>query len=295
MDQNSHLLLTGGQGRVAKALRTELERCGWSLGVYSRNADGTLLLANEDLFSGTGPLNAKALIHCAWSTVPSVAEKNPKNTDTIDLPFLNKLIARLKKDPNPPILFFMSTGAVYGPADKGPGKEGGDTNPLGEYAKGKLAAEELVANSGLNYCILRVANLYGMTSKADDPQGVIARLAHIAIEGGTFKQWGEKSVKDYLHITDFANALDLLLRLEKPLPNMINVASGEPTKLVDLIGYVEKAVGHKLNVELQEAAKWDVTDNQLDITVLKELTGWTPEVGIEAGVHKEVEQLQGPA
>ena len=289
MVQNTHLLLTGGQGRVAKSLRTALSARDWSVTAYSRSTAEDLLPLN-DLLEGDEPLGAKALIHCAWSTVPSVAQDHPEYTALHDLPLMEKLIARLKADPNPPLFVFMSTGALYGPAVNGPSSESNKPNPLGNYAKGKLEAEQMLVASGLKHTILRVSNLYGMASSATDQQGVIAKLARMAIEGKTFEQWGDHSIKDYLHVSDFAKALQLIITT--PLTGVVNVARGEPTNLNDLISLVNKAVGTELKVAHRPGVPWDVTNNQLDISRLQSATGWAPEVTIEQGVCDEVARLR---
>ncbi len=290
MDRYPHVLLTGGRGRVATAIREELARGGWTLDVCSRTP-GDGIRGLEEVLRGEGCLGADAVIHCAWSTVPAVAQEYPERAAEIDLPLLERLILRLKNDPQPPLLIFMSTGAVYGPAGDRPSLESDAPLPIGEYAKGKLAAEKLLQASGLAHCILRVSNLYALPSSPNDRQGVIARLVRTAIEGGTFEQWGEHSIKDYLHSTDFACALAAILR-QRPT-GVLNVASGVPTSLAELIQHVEKAAGMPLRVRHKPGATWDVTNNQLDIGLLKSLTGWQPVTSIEEGVRAEVAHFHG--
>lgn len=290
MDRNPHVLLTGGRGRVATAIHEELARGGWTLDVCSRTP-GEGIRSLEEVLASSDPLGAEAVVHCAWSTVPAVAQENPERAAQVDLPLLERLVQRLKNDPQPPLLVFMSTGAVYGPAPDRPSLEADIPHPIGEYAKGKLAAETLLQASGLPHCILRVSNLYALPSSPQDRQGVIARLVRTALEGGTFEQWGEHSIKDYLHSADFARALAAILR-QRPT-GILNVASGVPTSLADLIQHVEKAVGAPLRIKHKPGADWDVTNNQLDIGLLKSLTGWQPETPIEDGVRAEVAHFRG--
>ena len=283
-----HLLLTGGRGRVATAIREELAKGGWTLNVCSRTpGEGLLLL--EDILSSSGPLGVSAVIHCAWSTVPAVAQEHPQRAAEIDLPLMKRLILRLKADPNPPLLVFMSTGAVYGPAPGRASREADEPCPLGEYARGKLAAEDLLRESGLPYCILRVSNIYSLPSTRHDRQGVISRLVWSAIEGGCFEQWGASSTKDYLHSSDFARALMSII--EHRLTGIVNVASGEATRLVDLIHMVETAAQKPLCVLPRDGVPWDVTDNRLDIRLLQEKTGWQPVITISEGVRAEVARV----
>ena len=288
MDKLPHVLLTGGQGRVATALRKELAGDGWTLDVCSRTPRPDML-ALEDILSSAGALGVDAVIHCAWSTVPAVAQEHPQRTAEIDLPLMERLIHRLKADPNPPLLVFMSTGAVYGLAPGRPNREEDETRPLGDYARGKLAAEALLQASGLPHCILRVSNIYSLPSTKHDRQGVISRLVWTAVEGGTFQQWGAHSIKDYLHSADFARAL--MSVIEHRLTGVINVASGEATDLADLVSMVERAVRKPLRIELRDGVAWDVTDNRLDIGLLQSKTGWKPGTTIEEGVRAEVARV----
>ncbi|MDB6140182.1 MAG: fcf [Verrucomicrobiaceae bacterium] len=288
MDKYPHVLLTGGKGRVATALRQELDKSGWKVDVCSRTPEGRMLDL-ERVLSGQGPLHVDAVVHCAWSTVPAVAQEHPLSAQEVDLPLLERLIQRLEAAPAPPLLVFMSTGAVYGLANGRASREEDEPSPLGEYARGKLAAEARLRRSGLRHCILRVSNIYSLPSTKHDRQGVISRLVWTAVEGGCFEQWGAHSIKDYLHSTDFARALISVLKHR--LEGVLNVASGEATDLADLIGMVESAVGKTLRVQRREGASWDVTDNRLDIRLLQSKTGWKPTVSIADGVKAEVARV----
>ncbi|MDB6072731.1 MAG: fcf [Verrucomicrobiaceae bacterium] len=285
MDKHPHVLLTGGRGRVASAIRKELAGGGWGVDVCSRTV-GEGLLDLENILTGSDSMGQDAIVHCAWSTVPAVAQEFPERTESIDLPLMERLIQRLKADAEPPLLVFMSTGAVYGPAPGRASLETDEPGPLGEYARGKLAAEALLQASGLPHCILRVSNIYSLPSTKHDRQGVISRLVWTAIEGGTFQQWGEHSIKDYLHSSDFARALMSVIRHR--LTGVVNVASGEATELADLIEMVKHAALKPLTIEPRPGAAWDVTDNRLDITLLQSKTGWKPGITIEEGVRAEV-------
>ena len=290
MDKHPHVLLTGGRGRAATAIRQALSAGGWRLDVCSRTAgDGMLLL--EEVLAGSGPLGVNAVIHCAWSTLPAVAQEHPGRAAQVDIPLLERLIHRLKADPRPPLLVFMSTGAVYGPAPGRPSRETDMPCPQGEYAKGKLMAEALLQDSGLPHCILRVSNLYALPSSPSDRQGVIARLVWTALENGSFQQWGGHSVKDYLHRDDFVAALKWVI--EHGLTGVVNVASGTATSLDELVRLVKQETGRAFQVEVKEAPAWDVTDNRLDISLLRERTGWAPTIALEEGVAREVARMLG--
>ncbi|MEZ0388314.1 MAG: NAD-dependent epimerase/dehydratase family protein [Verrucomicrobium sp.] len=291
MPLNPSVFITGSRGRVGQAIQMTLAE-EWALQRYSREAspDGTVH-SLASLLAHPGPLGADLLIHAAWSCVPASAEENPAQIETIDLPLLAQLIARLKQEPRPPLTLFISTGAVYGlaPANRG-SCEDDAPHPLGVYARGKLAAEDLLRASGLPVCILRVGNLYGLPSHPNDRQGVIARLARCAIHGTSFQRWGDNPVKDYLHSDDFFTALKAVLA--NRLEGTWNVGSGTPTPLSALLALVRAQTGTPVSIESRFAPAWDVHDNRLDITRFSTATGWHPTVTLADGLAREFAALR---
>lgn len=204
---------------------------------------------------------------------------------------MRRWIGRLSTDPAPPLFVFMSTGAVYGPASGGPSLESDEPHPQGAYAEAKLAAEQMLLSSSLPVCILRVAPLYGLPEGAQKLQGVIAHLLASALKHQTFEQWGEDSVKDYLHRGDFCAALRRIV--ERRMQGGIwNVGSGVGTHLRDLVRIVERVTGHPLDINLRPSPEWDVRDNRLDITKLREAIDWQPAISIERGIGLECERLR---
>jgi UDP-glucose 4-epimerase len=245
----------------------------------------------DTLLDGTHALEADLIIHGAWSCLPASAEEVPRQIEQVDLPLLDRLITRLTEDPAPPLTLFISTGAVYGPAGDRPSRESDTPRPLGAYARGKLAAEDRLRASGLPVCILRVGNLYGLPSRPEDRQGVIARMVRCALSGSPFHKWGEDPVKDYLHSDDFFAALRRVA--QQRLEGTWNVASGTATPLSALISLVTEYTGAEVPVVAQPSPDWDVTDNRLDISRFSTATGWQPHIDLREGVRREVLVLRG--
>lgn len=251
---------------------------------------GEGIAALDDLLDGSRPLAADVLIHTAWSCVPATAEMHPQRMAEVDLPWLARLLDRLRLDPHPPLIVFLSTGAVYGPAPGRPSRENDVPAPIGAYARGKLAAEELLRASGLPACILRIGNLYGLPSSPQDRQGVIARLIRCALASLPFERWGDDPVKDYLHSDDFFTALQLVTDLR--LTGTWNVGSGTATPLSHIIRLVEDATGQSIAVIPRPGPAWDVADNRLDSTPFQKKTAWHPRVKLHEGVAREVATLR---
>ncbi len=284
------VLVTGGRGRVASAIREELGGEHWDIIACSRTADAEFV-STESLLASTSALGVDVILDCAWSSVPASAGDLGGASVSTDLAGVQRWIDRLKAEPAPPLFVFMSSGAVYGPAPERPSREADEPKPQGAYAEAKLAAERLLLSSGLPVCILRVAPLYGLQVAAQTKQGVISHLVSAALSGTVFQQWGQNTVKDYLHREDFCEALRLIVD-QRLSGDLWNLGSGVATHLTDLVTLVESATSSRINIDLQPAPAWDVQDNRLDISKLQAAISWEPKISLEAGIAREVQRLR---
>jgi UDP-glucose 4-epimerase len=284
------VLVTGGRGRIARALWDDLEGKAWAITRCSRTAsDG--FIAQEDILMSAGPLDVEAIVHCAWSTVPATAEKLSPADLAQDHTLLRRWIARAESAPKPPLFIFISTIAVYGETPLPAVEHSSHPLPKGAYASAKLTAEQIVQASRLDTCVLRVSPLYGL-GDADSQQGVIAHLIKAAKPGQTFTQWGDDSEKDYLHRADFTEALRRIVaqRLHDKLP--YNLGSGQPSKLTSLVTKVGAAMHCDIPTNRIEAPPWDVRQNLVDITRLTDALKWKPSRMIDQGIAEAVRTAQ---
>jgi dTDP-4-dehydrorhamnose reductase len=106
-----------------------------------------------------------------------------------------------------PILIHISTDYVFD-GIKGNYTESDETNPLGNYARSKMAAENIVKSSNLEYIIARTQVLYGYANKAklNFATWVISRLTNNKEIKVVTDQVGNPT-----YIEDLAEGLFLLL------------------------------------------------------------------------------------
>ncbi len=265
--------ITGGRGRLAPVIARTL-RDSAELKVYSRTAGGGFL-SYEDFEE------PEILIHCAWSSVPLTAEEDPGLAEREDLPLMERLIQRAPRA----LFVFLSTAAVYGNTDGEPADENAPLSPRGAYARGKIAAEELILEKTGGHClILRTTNLLGESADPAKPQGVLPRLVAAARSGTEFPLWGDGSaVKDYLHVDDFVRALQSLV--EKGCRGVFNVGSGHSIALRELIAHVEAAAGRPIRVKRLPHYSWDVERSLIRVDKLRQ-TDWAPLVSLGEAVQR---------
>jgi UDP-glucose 4-epimerase len=285
------IAITGAKGRLGRELRRYFEGLGCDVTGFSRNAD-----AEHQPLGTFGQLLERerfdAVLHLAWSTVPSTAEVNPGVEWREDLPLLSALLRELDLrrtgSEHAPLFLFFSSCAVYGEAPHS-GQvfdETCATRPIGWYARGKVQAEELIgafAARGNPAAVLRVTNPYGFVQEARYLQGVIPALVRAAVQGGEFTMWGgDDAVKDYLHISDLCRAVECIVRSD--LRGTFNVSAGRSVSLRDLVGMVESVTGRPVKCCASPAAPWDVRSGRYSHQALNAATGWQPSVDLADGL-----------
>jgi UDP-glucose 4-epimerase len=231
-------------------------------------------------------------LHLGWSTLPATAELSPGIEFENDLPFLSAVIrcpsTQIPNSEELPLLIFFSTGAVYGEMKPHqlPFMEGDPICPIGWYAKGKAAAEELIRNAertALPAAILRITNVYGVPDATASKQGVIPAIAKAVVDGVPLQIWGDgTAVKDYLHVRDLCTAVDAVL--QKRLTGTFNVASGHSFSLTDILQIAQLHLGKNIVTSCHHAPAWDVQRAKYSNFKLRNATGWFPVVDFEDGL-----------
>jgi UDP-glucose 4-epimerase len=268
--------VTGGRGRLAPLVTNAFRGSGAEVSVYSREA-GNGLLGLDDFVA------PDVLVHCAWSSVPLTAEQHPGLTEEQDLPLLTTLIEKTRATGT--LIIFPSTGAIYGNTGEIPATENHPPKPIGAYARGKLCAEklllDLVPDRSL---ILRTTNLLGEANDPNKQQGVLPKLVAAARSGTEFFLWGDgMATKDYIHISDFLQALQLLIRTSKR--GIFNVGSGISSSLMEMISIVEAITGHQVKIKMLPHFDWDVSCSRIAVEKLKAV-GWEPEVNLHEAIGR---------
>ena len=167
------------------------------------------------------------------------------------------------------------------------------TQPASIYAATKLAQEDLVrvacAALGIGYAILRLQNVYGEGQSLKNPYtGILSifstKLRH-GLELPLFED-GEET-RDFVHVSDVAEALARALTIEPAPDSVINVGSGIGTSVSEVAGLLADALGKPRNLRVTgEYRLGDIRHNAADITRLRALLGFTPQVDLATGIGR---------
>jgi UDP-glucose 4-epimerase len=228
------ILVTGGTGLVGSRLLRRfadsgvdcrsLVRPGKEAPAGAKRVEGDLLDADSLKQALEG---VSAIVHLA-------AVFRTHNEDDIwraNLDGTKNLIATAKAHA-PQVRFVMaSTGLVYDADASHPGLEDDATNPKLAYPASKIAAENELRNSGLNWSILRLGFVYG------DGDGHLAAVPQLAAR---FK-WHPARTFSLVHQRDVARAVDLALTGAMD-GRIVNICDDAPTTLYEMASLVGSPV-----------------------------------------------------
>ena len=151
---------------------------------------------------------------------------------------------------------------------------------------------------GFNAVVLLLGNLYGEHDNFSlTDSHVVPALIRKVIEAkrdgkDALTVWGTGApVRDFLHASDGAAAL-VHAAEHHDAGELVNVASGEPVTIKQLVNTVVRLAGFTGRVE------WDATkpDGQMlkaiDVTRMRAVLGFTPQVGLEEGLRRTIAWLE---
>ena len=192
---------------------------------------------------------------------------------------------------------FSSTCATYGVPQKIPLVEDHPQNPINPYGWTKLMVERILkdydAAYGLKSVILRYFNASGADEsgeigEAHNPEShliplildaAIQKRDNIKIFGTDYDTPDGTCIRDYIHVTDLADAHLLALKyLEKEnTSNEFNLGNGRGFSVREVIESVKKVTGRTFNVVETQRREGDPAILIGSSQKAKKLLGWNPQ------------------
>lgn len=196
-------------------------------------------------------------------------------------------------------IFASSGGVMYGNTDK-PAKETDKVNPESPYGIDKLTGENYIklysSIYGLNYTILRYANVYGPRQDPFGEAGVCAIFAENMLnkKGGTSHKsilYGfGKMTRDYVYVDDVTGAN--ILSLKKGNNQTLNIGTGIETTVNKLFSTMKEITGYSLSPIYKPKRKGEVDRNYLNPEKAKKVLGWAPKIELKQGLKKIIEWMR---
>lgn len=241
-------------------------------------------------------VGCRTVIHLASTSTPTTADRDIAADAQANVVASLRLFDRCAAAGVRRLVFVSSGGTVYGAPAVVPTPESAPTLPITAYGVAKLALEKYLEvyrrQRGLDYRVLRVANLYGPFQTAEKRQGVVAAFLERAMCGQPLEIWGDgRIVRDYVYVADVVAAVMAAMRHEGE-PRVFNIGSGGGLNLLEVAAAVEALLGTTVEKRFHEGRPVDVPISILDSGLALRELGWRPQTSFIEGLRLTAEWMK---
>lgn len=311
------ILVTGGAGYIGSHCCVSLANAGYRVVILDNFGNSyPEVLRRIEQITGRAPVNESgdvrdrnfveyvierhkcdAVIHFAG--LKAVGESGKKPDLYYDCNVVGSLrLLQAMKSTGVRKLVFSSTATVYGIPKYLPYNESHPLNPVNVYGRTKLTVENMLrdfysSDPNWSFAILRYFNPVGADESGligEDPKGepnnlmpIIAQVASgsrdkVMIWGNDYETKDGTGVRDYIHVTDLAEAhLRALEMLGHAGCETINLGQGRGYSVMEVIKAFEHISNKKINYEVGPRRPGDIAEFYADPTVAFEKLNWRAE------------------
>jgi UDP-glucose 4-epimerase len=190
------------------------------------------------------------------------------------------------------IIFSSTGGAIYGEQDYFPADELHPTKPLSPYGITKLSTEKYLFYyrqvHGIDYVILRYANIYGPRQNPHGEAGVVAIFASKLIHGEVPIINGDGTqTRDYTFVADVVKAN--LSALEYKGSDIFNVGTGIETDVNFLFHTLRENLNPSCPEQHGPAKPGEQMRSVISYSKIQKALGWSPGVSLNEGLRLTAE------
>ena len=187
---------------------------------------------------------------------------------------------------------FASSREVYGNIDSIvlSENEASTKNCESPYSASKIGGEALVRSYwqcyGINFCIVRYSNVYGMY---DESNRIVPLFIRRCRANEDLIIFGKDKLLDFTHITDAVSGTMLLIDKFNIIKNEIyNLATGDGVSLLDLAELIKTETNSSSQIHIMPSRTGEVIRYVADVSKIKAATRYTPKISIEEGIKRSL-------
>ncbi|MEM7227362.1 MAG: SDR family NAD(P)-dependent oxidoreductase [Planctomycetota bacterium] len=191
---------------------------------------------------------------------------------------------------------FAASSSAYGERDEAIKTETMSSQPMSPYAAAKCAGELLLQTYcscyGMSGVSLRYFNIFGSRQRADsDYAAVIPKFISLFRSGTKPKIYGDGTqTRDFTHVRNAVHANMLAAVCAEPLRgDVINVACGESTTLLELVTRLASLLGVDPDVEFAPPRIGEILHSRADIQRARDVLGYDVVMPLDDGLRDVVE------
>jgi len=280
------VLIIGGTGFIGSELVKLLHK-EYNVLIFSLHPSNEKFRGDNNLnFIQGDVINKKSLEKSAICNIDVLVSLMGQITKDLDLYKKinikgNKNIINFVKKNNIPKTILVSTIMVYGEVNESPHKESDLRNPQSIYSTVKRQVEDIYFQSGINYFILRLGNVYGN----QQDKGVVSKMMNACQNDTKFILSSKEKIRTFVHVKDVARAIKRVIDRDDLHSRVYNIGT-ERLKLGDLISIIETATGKKLNIVSDNSGVRDEDDISINTDLTRGELEFTPQETIENAIKE---------
>ncbi|WP_099340021.1 NAD-dependent epimerase/dehydratase family protein [Candidatus Fonsibacter ubiquis] len=236
------------------------------------------------------------IFHTGATTQVLEALDNPKKTYTNNIFGTIKLLEAIKDIDKKIIFIFSSSDKAYGEVKSKSYKENTSLNAIFPYDLSKTCAD-LICQSyskvyNLKVGILRCGNLYGpgdLNMRRIVPETIISALMNKNI----IIRSNGKLVRDYLHVSDAANAYFLLMKKllnAKQNLQIYNVGSKYNLSVLELVKKILNIINNqKTKIIIKNFSKNEIKFQKLNFNKITKELKWKQKINMDEGLKNTID------
>ncbi len=303
-----NILVTGGAGYIGSHTVLALAAAGFTPVVFDNLSTGHEQAVPKGVTLVRGDIHdidfvaetlrrcdIAGVIHFAASSLVGESMENPAKYYENNVEGTLHLLLGLQKAGVSKIVF-SSTAAVYGEPEKTPIEEDFPHNPTNVYGRTKLVIEHMLSDFsaayGLRYVALRYFNAAGAAEggaigEDHNPETHLIPLIlkaaqgvrdHVAVYGTDYPTKDGTCIRDYIHVTDLADAHVLAMRylLDGGESDVFNLGSENGFSVREMIETAKAVTGVDFKVTEEARRAGDPAVLIASSTKCKKILGWHP-------------------
>ena len=295
-----HLLVLGGTGYIGQMICRKAISLGWCVDSFSQNKAkknfnkikkvkyliGDLITDKENIKKNFSSYDY--IVNAAGYVDHTPLFKGGKKNIDNHFSLIVHLIQIIKKDK---LKMFVQIGSSdeYG-GNPAPQNENLRENPISPYSLGKVATthflQMLSKTERFTAVILRIFLTYG---PGQSRNRFIPQIIYGCEKNLSFPTSEGMQIRDFCYIDDIIDAIFLTLKTENISGEVINIASGKPIIVRDVVQKIKDLIGKgKPNYGGHPYRKSENMELYADINKSKKLLDWEPKISLEEGLKKTI-------
>ncbi len=291
------VLVTGASGFIGRYTLQHLTNYGFEVhAVYNSdypkkdiqyNWHQANILELVEIEKIIGEVKPEYLLHLAWETEHGLFWNNQKNIKWVSASM--NLVEKFKMNGGQRVVA-VGTCAEYKFQSENYDEVHTPIDPISLYGKCKYEfykkLKDYCENNNMSYAWGRIFYLYG---PGEDPRRLVPFVIESLLQNQITRTTHGNQVLDYMYVEDVASAFVKLLGSD--LKGAINIASGNPVKLAEIVKFIATKTGNEdlLKIGAIPAKEDEPKFIVADVSRLSNELFWQPTFDLSTGLDKTID------